>query len=281
MTDINYILDLQNHGGLLDMFKYPAGEWQVRLTELGANTLPEDITLVSRITSADEFVKTSLAVDALNGAGHSITLYLPYLPYGRADRRFTAGDCHGLGWFMEAVGGLSWFRLLSLDVHKHTPDMRWLQDLSPSTYIRRAVTEFAQGRLINVLFPDDGAARRYTGLGDLGNSIWSFAKKERDPKTGRLFGFTLPADLQPLPTLIIDDICDGGGTFVGLGDELDKVGITEKALYVTHGIFSQGTHRLTERFNRVFCTDSFPAADLRKNAKVTVFDCLEALSDNE
>lgn len=55
--------------------------------------------------------------------------------------------------------------------------------------------------------------------------------------------------------LIVDDICDGGGTFVGLAKELRAAGATRVYLYVTHGIFSK---RLPlEGIDHVYTTDSF------------------------
>jgi ribose-phosphate pyrophosphokinase len=87
-----------------------------------------------------------------------------------------------------------------------------------------------------------------------------FCSKKRDPLTGHLSGFEIKnynpnpnADGQDL--LIVDDICDGGGTFVGLAKELRKAGAKKVYLYVTHGIFSKGLP--LEGIDRVFTTDSY------------------------
>jgi phosphoribosylpyrophosphate synthetase len=65
--------------------------------------------------------------------------------------------------------------------------------------------------------------------------------------------------------LIVDDICDGGGTFLGISDALgsrlrslgDVGGDYILGLYVTHGIFSKGFCDLIEKFDHVYTTDSF------------------------
>jgi len=55
---------------------------------------------------------------------------------------------------------------------------------------------------------------------------------------------------------VVDDICDGGGTFIGLADLLDERAMRAD-LYVTHGLFSQGTEKLVQRYSEhVICTDS-------------------------
>ena len=40
--------------------------------------------------------------------------------------------------------------------------------------------------------------------------------------------------------LIVDDICDRGGTFIGLTKILKQMGCSSVGLYTTHGIYSGG-----------------------------------------
>jgi ribose-phosphate pyrophosphokinase len=58
--------------------------------------------------------------------------------------------------------------------------------------------------------------------------------------------------------VIIDDICDGGRTFIELAKAIkeQREGV-EIYLVVTHGIFSAGFTELTKYFNGIFCTDSY------------------------
>jgi ribose-phosphate pyrophosphokinase len=55
----------------------------------------------------------------------------------------------------------------------------------------------------------------------------------------------------------VDDICDGGGTFIGLVDALKKKNAGDLYLAVSHGIFSKGFDELTGSFKTIFTTDSF------------------------
>ena len=57
--------------------------------------------------------------------------------------------------------------------------------------------------------------------------------------------------------LLVDDICDGGGTFIGLANECFP-SWADYDLYVTHGIFSKGTDILFDAFVNVITTDSLP-----------------------
>ncbi|MAX71916.1 MAG: hypothetical protein CMC76_12600 [Flavobacteriaceae bacterium] len=64
-------------------------------------------------------------------------------------------------------------------------------------------------------------------------------------------------DLQGKDCLIVDDICDGGGTFIGLAKELKKHNAGNLYLAVSHGIFSKGLEELNQYFTKIFTTDSF------------------------
>jgi len=56
--------------------------------------------------------------------------------------------------------------------------------------------------------------------------------------------------------MIVDDICDGGATFILLAKELYAAGAKEVNLFVTHGIFSKGLIPLYEAgIKRIFTQD--------------------------
>ena len=81
--------------------------------------------------------------------------------------------------------------------------------------------------------------------------------KVRDTKTGALSGFEVFADdLGGKPCMIVDDICDGGRTFIGVAEALKQKNAGDIYLFVTHGIFSQGLDGLSQVFKRIFTTNS-------------------------
>jgi ribose-phosphate pyrophosphokinase len=80
--------------------------------------------------------------------------------------------------------------------------------------------------------------------------------KERDLKTGALTNFkTTVNDLSGQTCFIVDDICDGGGTFAGTGKMLKEKGAEKVVLIVSHGIFSKGVS--IDYIDTVYTTDSF------------------------
>ena len=56
---------------------------------------------------------------------------------------------------------------------------------------------------------------------------------------------------------IVDDIVEGGRTFITLAKELRKQNVGKVYLIVSHGVFSQGDKEMKEYLDGVFTTDSF------------------------
>ncbi len=267
---------------------YPAGELQVRLTEATQAKLAEveDISVIARITTADQVVELCLLWDALQEAANDTAkrrLILPYLPFARADRRFVEGDCFGLGVFAQLINTLQ-AQVVTLDAHSAVAknEIHDLTDISALPFISQAMRKFAHGQnagSITVLFPDDGARKRYklpAVIEDTNITILNCSKK-RDPATGKFIGFHVPnIDEFPkqTPVIIVDDICDGGGTFNGIADALKDYELT-LGLYVTHGIFSKGMSALNDRFHSIYTTDSF--AERNDSARLEIIAAVESL----
>jgi ribose-phosphate pyrophosphokinase len=54
--------------------------------------------------------------------------------------------------------------------------------------------------------------------------------------------------------IIIDDICDGGGTFNLIASQIQPDHLT---LMVTHGLFTKGFKQLNQNFHEIVTTDSY------------------------
>lgn len=254
--------------------KYPAGEYQVRLGDEARAKIADadDVRVVARIGSMDQVVELCLLCDAIDSVATARTakaLVLPYLPFARADRRFVDGDCFGLGVFARLINTTGW-QVITLDAHssKSTEQIARLTDVSSMQSIRRALKDFAAAQnatALTVLFPDEGARKRYH-LPEETDGVRLHVlhcSKKRNAETGKLLGFNVPertefsdASGNVSPVIIVDDICDGGGTFIGIADSLKDYGL-KIALYVTHGIFAKGMAPLLERFSDIYTTDSF------------------------
>ena len=59
---------------------------------------------------------------------------------------------------------------------------------------------------------------------------------------------------------MVDDIFDGGRTFVELAKLILPMEPERLELYVTHGIFSKGYDEITQYYDRIYTTNSFHEA---------------------
>lgn len=257
-------------------FSYPAHEIQVRLTgetELSVKAQRGPIEIVARDLTPASIIELALLKDAISavaGTTHPVNLLIPYLPYARADRRFVPGDCHGLLVMARLLFAMSFTKIVTLDVHSSVamgivPE---LVNISPEPLISQAINWFCKqqnAHVVNVLYPDDGASKRYKLAPLYGCNVFAIEAsflscyKKRDAATGAMLGFEVPdvGEFQDGPILIVDDICDGGATFLGIAQALRAKGVTSRmGLYVTHGIFSKGILALHEYFDAIFTSDS-------------------------
>jgi phosphoribosylpyrophosphate synthetase len=247
-----------DRGKLYEVIKYPAGEIQTRLTangiaavlkdgvdayEIVANPIPDVIEL-AQLNDAIQYT----AFKTKGRLFRERSLFLPYLPYARADRRFVDGDSHGFGIFMKFIEALEFTSVWTFDAHNAGLARAYgivnvLPTYEPTDQLLPIIQDMGKKSLVLVL-PDVGAAKRY----DLSKYKLPVlvAGKIRDAATGKLTGFKIGSGIKYYKSaLIIDDICDGGGTFVGLGQLIKKKNPNIKlALYVSHGIFSKGTQVL-------------------------------------
>lgn len=233
---------------IFETMRYPAGETHVRIAaDITDAELAEVSVIEARATSFDDLGNIVTADQILRRLGHSVEWFLPYFPFARNDRRNDRFDGFELGIAMAMIADLD---IVIADPHSDvTGQLRHFDQAS-------AVDAFTRAGLFDddpvVIIPDAGAAKKaYTWL--TGRDVVQ-ASKRRDPATGALSGFAVPVDkLDGRPCIIVDDICDGGGTFLGLAAELKAKGAGPLTLAVTHGLFTKGIDVLAESFDTIAC----------------------------
>jgi len=182
----------------------------------------------------------------------SITLHMDFLPYGRQDKGVANDKTFGLITFANLINSLEFDMVTTFDAHSDAPDylIKNFKNLFPYTLVEGAVNKCNPDMLA---FPDKGAIRRYgKELAFLGK-IHVYGDKERDQQTGHITNYTLHGDVSGRNVLIVDDICDGGMTFIHLAKALLTNGAKSVNLYTTHGIYSKGLRPLREaKIERIF-----------------------------
>ena len=239
-----------------ESFVFNGGEPHIRIEEFDNMN---SIYVTHRINSFNDLGLFCIAIDALRRMNvEKIHAFIPYFPGARQDRVMVMGESLTVKVYTKIINGLELDSVTIFDPHSDvTPAL-----LNNSISIQN--TQFIEKVLANIpkdfilISPDAGASKKiYKLASQLGISAVLECGKKRDVKTGSLSGFSVPVDdLKNKPCLIVDDICDGGGTFLGLGDELKKKNSGDLFLAVSHGIFSKGFEELAKIFKKTFTTDS-------------------------
>ena len=59
------------------------------------------------------------------------------------------------------------------------------------------------------------------------------------------------------PILVVDDLCDGGGTFISVAKELRELNPPKLSLFVTHAIQLAGIEKVSKVYDEVYITNSY------------------------
>ena len=251
--------------------RFPDGQQSIALTGDGRGNfsylIDKEITIVSRLNSFLDLEIILCATQALKetGAG-KINLYIPYCIGGRSDRKFNEG---GFNYIKTVIAPII-----------NSQGYAWVKVLDPhSDVLEACINNFYKidnfrlvDEALSYLIADDGEDQIVLVSPDAGayKKVFDVAKefkiekiitasKVRDLKTGQILRTEIPTLDQhnDLKYVIVDDICDGGRTFIELAKVIkDSRPTAEVYLIVTHGIFSSGFAELGKYFNGIYCTNS-------------------------
>ena len=224
-----------------------------------------------------------------------IYLNIPYLPYARQDRACHYGESFALEVVMKFLHSLNISQISVLDIHSNIAkdiaknngmsEFNFVDFINTISYIR-GIQDILDISNLTVVAPDMGARNRImrpipdqiisdyierdSELFGLLNKTKASIKKYNSIKKlvfekertdngikQRLILNEDTAFLNGKHALIVDDICDGGATFTGLSKELYNLGAKSVSLFITHGIFRNGTDVLFDAgISNVITTNS-------------------------
>lgn len=136
-------------------------------------------------------------------------------------------------------------------------------------------------RSIPTIAPDKGAVKKNT------NPDLVF-DKVRDVTNGKITGMSIvhavPKDSRVKDYLVVDDLCEGGRTFLELADvfKRDYDSIARLHLYVTHGLFTNNAiPKLLEKYSNIYVyimkQSTYDALTDQQKQRVHVVTLVEAI----
>ena len=237
-------------------FIYSGGEVSVKLEQKFPKF--KRLLIVAFLKSSDDIMLLLNITNALRiqyGSYRKISLQLEYCPYARQDRVCDEGESFGLKVFANLINSLNFEAVHIIDPHS---------DVAPALINNSWVSplhdyfDYTISDIDYLVSPDAGANKKVFKLSQELDIPMIRADKVRDVKTGKILETIVYADdLTGKRVMIVDDICDGGRTFIELAKQLIDKGATVD-LYVTYGIFSNGKEVLKEAgINNIYCPYEF------------------------
>lgn len=259
MFTITAVIEGQRQTDTPAAFRFPGGEMQVTIPA-GLREQADaarEFRIHALLKSADDVMQLLLLTDALRRLNPAVPVHLdmPYVPYARQDRVCNPGEALGAAVFCKLINDQQYATVTIVEPHSDvTPALlSRVRVVDAAAFLKKALAApaFAQG--VTLMAPDAGARKRVQALAKaLGVADVRYAEKVRDPQTGRITETRVPDDIPAQPVLVVDDICDGGRTFLELAAALRDKTRQPLYLYVTHGIFSKGLTELKARYTEIF-----------------------------
>lgn len=240
---------------------FPAGEVYVRIYDTSKVT--ESMHVILYDASAEAIMRAVMLSSACTNAGATwISLYTSYIPYSRQDRVCHDGESNSFFEFQKIING-SFDEIITVDLHNPEAARGALVQyyVDYTSPMLNVFSEYADTLKVStdalVLAPDKGALDRATRFAKSFSLEFSYLEKTRTAN-GITQSIAEPDKVARANTIIIvDDICDGGRTFIEAAKEIRKVNAKAPLyLVVSHGIFSAGLRELREHFKCVFVPDN-------------------------
>lgn len=233
----------------INVTKFPDGTSQV----WHLPNLPKRLRKTARVTWAfnneSEFMHLAQLKHLLDYHYKEVKLDISFLPYGRQDKEVSNEQTFGIRTFANLLNSLDFTEITIFDPHSEVATDLIINSIAvyPTKYVKYL---FKTIKIDKICFPDYGAFVKYNPIYDF---PFILAVKDRDQATGIIKSLEFTGDVKDKNLLIVDDICDGGGTFIALAQKLLEAGAKEVNLFVSHGLFTKGVKVLRDAgIKRVF-----------------------------
>ena len=265
--------------------KFPDGQQSINLDFIH---LEDEVKISSRLNDFKDLEVILCATAALKNVGvKTIHLYVPYFLGARSDRKFTDG---GINYLKDVIcpiiNSQGYETVTIMDAHSDVLEacIHNYRKIDNTKLVKFALTDIdntnSAREKLTLVSPDAGALKKIYHVSEhFGIDKMVIANKHRDIKTGKITHTEVPGLTQEPGSknfVIIDDICDGGRTFLEIAKTIrkereDYVFNDKIYLVVTHGIFSAGFLELKNWIDGIYCTNSVKDVDNELVKQLNIF----------
>lgn len=236
----------------IKLLLYPDNQPHVNINQIREG---DHVKVVCSILDSKTLINLLQCSNALDNVfAKKKVLAIPYLMGARFDRLMQYGDSIDLKVVSDMINSCGFEKIYLYDVHSDTATMLIKNAINiPNVNL---VKKYDKENAV-LICPDAGAVKKVERYFEWNDKLADvvYCNKTRDLSTGKISLEVLsPAMCVQKNCVIIDDLCDGGGTFLAIADQIFPKTLT---LIVTHGVFSKGTKIFEEKFTEVIVSDSY------------------------
>ncbi|MFN3912738.1 ribose-phosphate pyrophosphokinase [Hyphomonas sp.] len=247
----------------------------VRIDE---NVRGEDVFVIQSTSypANDNLMQLLIMMDALRRASaRRITAVIPYFGYARQDRKTDGRTPISAKLVANLISASGADRVLTVDLH--AGQIQGFFDIPTDNLFGGPVMiddikeRFGKDKIVMVS-PDVGGVVRARALANKLNADLAIVDKRR-PEAGKSEVMNIIGDVSGKACIMLDDICDSGGTLANAAAALKDQGAVSVSAYVTHGVLSGNAVQRIEKsvLDELVMTDTIqPSEAATKSKKIRV-----------
>lgn len=285
MIELN-LVDESNTDIKYKISKFPDGQQGFKILNPKIPIKDSEIMIKSRLNDFKDLEIIISATSCLKEIGaKNISLYIPYFLGGRSDRKFETGGTNYIkNVISPVINSQGYSSVTVLDPHSDVIEacLDNFKKIDNIDLVKFALEKHKSDNLIVLVSADAGGLKKiYNVCEGISTELSTYpiinGTKHRD-LNGKITHTSVPdcEKYTDYDYFIVDDICDGGRTFVEIAkiiqSEIDKNnGNGQIYLIVTHGIFSAGFDELNKYFKTIWTTNSIKDIENDLVSQMNVF----------
>lgn len=237
---------------------------------------PSDRHLMELLIMIDTFIRAS---------AERVTAVIPYFGYARSDKKDRPRVPISAKLVANLITKAGAERVLTIDLH--ASQIQGFFDIPVDhLYAAPIVVEYFKANPIEnliVVAPDTGGAERARAYAKRLNAGLALCDKRRE-RANEADVMNIVGDVRDKNCLIIDDMCDTGGTICKVAEALHKAGATSIFACFTHGVLSGNAvdNIRNSHLEKVIVTNTIPISEngmpLVEGGKIEVLSVAKLLA---
>jgi len=213
--------------------------------EIHENVRGEDVFVIQSTSypANDNLMELLITLDALRRASaRRVTAVIPYFGYARQDRKSGSRTPISAKLVANLITEAGANRVLTMDLHAGQIQGFFdipVDNLFAAGMFARDIQERFTGQDIMIVSPDVGGVVRARAIATRLNCDLAIIDKRRE-RAGVSEVMNIIGEVEGTDCIIVDDICDSGGTLCNAAAALMAEGARSVNVYVTHGVLSGG-----------------------------------------